>query len=57
MKGSKNRTRLTQVKLYFLHVNKQGTSMGYDNQKIHDNSVPGCFVLFEYRIDIKCKIN
>ena len=57
MKGSKNRTRLTQVKLYFLHINKQGTSMGYDNQEIHDNSVPGCFVLFEYRIDIKCKIN
>ena len=32
--------------------------MCYDNQEIHDNSVPGCFVLFEYRIDIfKCKIN
>ena len=26
--------------------------MGYDNQEIHDNSVPGCFVLFEYRLDI-----
>ena len=35
MKGIKNRTRLTQVKAMFLHINKQEILVYYDNKEIH----------------------
>ena len=35
MKGSKNRSGLTQVKAIFLHIKKQEILIYYDNKEIH----------------------
>ena len=59
MKGSKNRSGLTQVKNIFLHINKQEILIYYNTKEIHTKKILflACCTFRASHWHIKCKIN
>ena len=52
MKGSKNRTGLTQVKAIFLDISKQEILICYDNKAIHSKKILFLAVLYVLSIGL-----